>query len=138
MTGNPASALDNGLITAVLIPPATTDPIALVVLEDSTAAIAEAVGTGQVDDEQVTTGTGITIAIHLDDRAYPDNRSEDGNERAAAVLARLGIEQREILARVHGTVAITGRTQWGADTCVPPEVLTAVDRCGLETSWPRG
>jgi hypothetical protein len=61
-----------------------------------------------------------------------------GNERAAAVLARLGVERREVLARLHGTVVITGRGPWGADTCVPPEVLTAVERCGLETSWPRG
>ncbi|MBI1758801.1 MAG: hypothetical protein HYR62_06210 [Actinobacteria bacterium] len=60
------------------------------------------------------------------------------NDRAAAVLVRLGVEQREVLAKLHGTVAITGRGWWGADTCVPPEVLTAAARCGLETPWPPG
>jgi hypothetical protein len=109
----------------------------LVVLEDSTAAIAQAVGAGRVDDEQVTASTGTRLAIHLDDQASAD-AGPAGNDRAAAVLARLGVERREVLARLHGTVAITGRGRWGADTCVPPEVLTAAARCGLETPWPPG
>ena len=58
-----------------------TDPITLVTLEDSTAAIAEAVGTGRVDDEQVTTCTGTTIAVHLDDHAHPRRRTR-GRQRA--------------------------------------------------------
>ena len=138
MNGSPTTKTGHGLVTALVIPSGRTGPIALVTLEDSTSAIAEAVRTSRVDDEQLTTGTGTTIAVHLDDHAARAGGPGGGNERAAAVLARLGVERREVLARLHGTVVITGRGPWGADTCVPPKVLTAVERCGLEASWPRG
>jgi hypothetical protein len=129
VNGSPTGRTGHGLVTALVIPPGTTAPLTLTVLEDSTPAIAQAVGTDRVDDEQLTTCTGITIAVHVDDHAARGPRG--GNE---AVLARLGVERREVLARLHGTVVITGREPWGADTCVPPEVLIAVERCGLETS----
>jgi hypothetical protein len=138
VNGSPAIKTGHAMVTALVIPPGTANPITLVALEDSTPAIAEAVGTGRVDDEQLTTCTGTIIAVHLDDHAARDGGPAGGNERAAAVLARLGVERREVLARLLGTVVITGRGPWGADTCVPPEVLTAVQRRGLETSWPRG
>jgi hypothetical protein len=138
VNGSPATRTSDGMVTALVIPPGTVHPITLVALEDSTPAFAEAVGTGRVDDEQLTTCTGTIIAVHLDDQATRDGGPRGGNERAAAVLARLGVERREVLARLHGTAVITGRGRWGADTCVPPEVLTAAQRCGLETSWPRG
>jgi hypothetical protein len=101
VNGSPTTRASDGRVTALVIPPGTSDPIALVVLEDSTAAIAEAVGAGRVDDEQVTASTGIPLAIHLDDQASADAGSA-GNDRAAAVLARLGVERREVLARLHG------------------------------------
>lgn len=135
---SPAARTDQGTVTALVIPPGTANPITLAALEDSTPAIAEAVGTGRVDDEQLTTCTGTIIAVYLDDHAARGGGPAGSNERAAAVLARLGVERREVLARLHGTVVITGRGPWGADTCFPPEVLTAVQRCGLETPWPRG
>ena len=138
MNGSPTTKTGHGLLTALVIPSDMTGPITLAVLEDSTSAIAEAVGAGLVDDEQVSTGTGTTIAVHLDDHTARAGGPGGGNDRAAAILARLGVERREVMARLHDTVAITGRGPWGADTCVPPEVLTAAARCGLETPWPRG
>jgi hypothetical protein len=129
---SPTGRTGHDLITALVIPPGTTAPITLAALEDSTPAIAEAVGTSRVDDEQLTICTDITIAVHLDDHVGREGGPAGGNQRAAAILARLGVEQRKVLGRLHGTVVITGRGPWGADTCVPPEVLTAVEQCGLK------
>jgi hypothetical protein len=126
------------LVTVMVIPADAQEPITLVTLEDSTPAIAAAVQAARVDDDQVTTCTGTRLGIHVDaEQPTPSNRRQ-GNTRAAMVLARLGVEHREVLARLHGGVAITGRDPAGADTPVPQEVLTAVTRCGIKPPSPPG
>jgi hypothetical protein len=126
------------LVTVMVIPLDAREPITLVTLEDSTRAIAAAVGASRVDDDQVITYTGTRLGVYVDAEQAPTGDGWSGNTRAAMVLARLGVEHREVLTRLHGGVAITGRDQVGTDTPVPEEVLTAVTRCGMKASCPLG
>jgi hypothetical protein len=126
------------LLTAMVIPADACEPIALVALEDSTRAIAAAVGVARVDDDQVATPTGISLGVHVDAAQDAVGSGTPGNTRAAMVLARLGVENRETLAWLRGGVAITGRDPSGADIPVPDEVVTAVGHCGLKTPRPTG
>lgn len=126
------------LVTVMVIPADAREPITLVSLEDSTRAIAAAVRAARVDDDQVTTCTGTRLGVHVDAEQATTGNGRQGNIRAAMVLARLGVEHREVLARLHGGVAITGRDPAGADTPVPEEVLTAVGRCGMKAPCPAG
>jgi hypothetical protein len=124
-------------VTVMVIPADVCEPIVVLALEDSTRALAAAVGAVLVDDDQVTTCTGIRLGVHVDAEPTVTGGAQ-GNTRAATVLARLGVEHREILARLRGGVAITGRDPAGADTPVPDEVLTAVSRCGFKAPCPAG
>jgi hypothetical protein len=104
--------------TVMVIPADACAPIVVLALEASTRVIATAVGAVRVDDDQVTTCTRIGLGAHVD--AEHAGRRGTG---AVMVLARLGVEHREILARRCGGVAITGRDPAGAGIPVTAWVI---------------
>jgi len=125
-----------GVLRGLLVPADERRACLLVALTGTAAAIGDLLGGGEPD--AVLTGTS-PFGAWTFYRSRPDRPerhrpgpSGDDNPRAAALSARLGCEEREVLARMHGDILVLGRDGTGRwDEDVPDAVLELAGRARL-------
>lgn len=114
------------MLRALVIPAPTARPVQIRNVIDSSAAIADTIGADLLADEPITCKLpdhpGQRISIYL----AAHSTDEAPNERAAILLARLGLHDRAILAHLHGDLLITGVPGDSTDSDIPDAVLDAL------------
>ena len=139
--GGPVSAR---LFTGLLVPAGMDRPVNLCQVADSAAAISDAIGGHLLDDTftvalpgavplgKVVSG-GVLVGFYLaEDRAELVD-----NPRFAVLAARLGLHERGFQRGLRGDVLVLGCAADGLrDADVPPLVIQACSRCGLDDPAP--
>jgi predicted membrane GTPase involved in stress response len=92
------------MLLALHVPADPAQPVSVVSVPDTAPGISHAIG-GLLLDEPLTGHLGrnrYSLYLAEDRTRLPDN------PRAAAVLARLGLERREVMAAARGNLLVTG------------------------------
>lgn len=110
------------------IPADDTEPVLLMRVELSAAALSDAIGGGLLGEQHGHAG-GVGFTVYLDDDRAA--KSLPGNARAAALATRLGEVDRQWLAGLRGDALVLGRDQRFDDADVPTAVVRAALRAGL-------
>lgn len=105
-----------------------TEQVSVTLVAASSVAFSDAIGGGLLDDALVGVCEGGRFGVYLDlDR---EARDLPPNERAAALLARLGQVDRQLLVGLRGDALVVGVDARGGDRDLPAGVLVAACRAG--------
>jgi hypothetical protein len=111
------------------VPAAAEEPVTLVRVKRTAAAVSELVGGGLLDEAGGATADGARFTVYTDeDRVAKGLRV---NERAVLILSDpLGLVDRSQLAQLRGDVLVLGVDGRLDDTDVPDAVIAAAREAG--------
>jgi hypothetical protein len=109
------------MLTALVIPADTTRPINPVTVEASTRLYSDLLDGGLLEEIIAVLPEAGTVALYLDERRI--QRALPANPRAQRVARRLSMAFMD-RNTLYGDVLLTGIDRSGADTNVPPELIT--------------
>lgn len=109
-------------VIALVAPADMSQPFEVVLVQPSSVAFSDVIGGGLLDEALVGVCEGGRFEVYLD----RDRRTKDlaVNDRAAALLARLGYAEQNLLGGLRGDTLVGVDTR-GGDCDVPSGVLVA-------------
>jgi hypothetical protein len=124
------TAGDRRRLQALLVPADAADAAQVIRVRDSAASISDAIGGHLLDDTiTVVLPGGVLAGFYLAEDRQVDLAD---NPRLAALAARLGVYERAVQSRLRGDVLVLGCAAGPRDDDVPPQVIEACARCGID------
>jgi hypothetical protein len=117
-------------VLGLVIPADRGEPVTLAVLGLTASRLSDAIGGGLLEDALCAVCDGSGYTFYLDEQRVAKGLPR--NERAAVLSARLGHVGRAWLAGLCGDVLVLGCDERLDDADVPPSVVDAATRCGLD------
>jgi hypothetical protein len=124
-----------GPVLVLHMPADHRTPVRLARVAASAVTFSDTLGGGYIEEALDGTVDGHSYVIMLDEHRVP--KGLPGNQRAAALAARLGHLNRAWLADLCGDALIVGCGRGGADADVPDGVIDAAARSGLLGDYDR-